>query len=145
MQTKMASFKPEVPISQVEHNMGTNFQRLYPCFVGRAIRGDKWQYCPMSIFFVENRRWPPLTGSKNDITYISACLHDSNKIPRLYPCFSRRLDYCGDCLTCGFVRNGRWRSATGSRNNITHSSAFIRDSNEIQLLYPCFRDRVTRQ
>ena len=48
MKTKMASFKPEVSLSQLVNNIGTKFQRLYQCFRGQATRGDKWQYCPMS-------------------------------------------------------------------------------------------------
>ena len=38
----------EVPISQFVNNIGTKFQRQYPCFRGRATREDKWQYYPMS-------------------------------------------------------------------------------------------------
>ena len=83
----MASFKPEVLISQLVDNMWTKFQRLYPCFRGWATRRDKWQYCPMSGY-IENRRWRWMTGSRNNITYISASIHDSNEIPTVIPMFS---------------------------------------------------------
>ena len=31
--------------------------------------------------YVEKQKWRPLTGSINDITYISASIHDGNEIP----------------------------------------------------------------
>jgi len=35
-----------------------------------------------------NQRWLPLTGSRYEITYISACIHNSNEIPTAIPMFS---------------------------------------------------------
>ena len=132
MTSKMASFKPEVPISQLVDDIGTKFQRLLPCFRGRATRRDKWQYCPMSEY-VENRRWRPLK-----VEMIKRILHlvytIATKFKRLYPCFwgrATRLDYCGDSTTCTFMRNWRWRPVTGSLFDIMHISSCIHDSNEI--------------
>ena len=87
MQTKMASIKPDAPIFQLVNNIGTKFQPPYPRFRGPATRGDKWHYCPTSRY-IENRRWRLLTGSRNDITYISACTHDSNETPTTIPMLS---------------------------------------------------------
>ena len=38
--------------------------------------------------------------------------------------------FCGDCTTCGFVRNQRWWPVTGIGLDIMHSSDRILDSNE---------------
>ena len=87
MKFKMALFKSEVPISQFVDYIGTKFHRLYPCFRDRTTRINKWQYCPMSGY-VENQRWWSKTGSRYDITHISACIHDRNEIPTAIPMFS---------------------------------------------------------
>ena len=69
--------------------IATTFQRLYPCFRGRATRRDWWKCSPTSGY-VGNQRWRPLTGSSSEITYISARMHDSNEIPTATLMFSRR-------------------------------------------------------
>ena len=48
--------------------------------MGRATPRDRWEYCPI-FECVLNQSWWPLTGSRNDITYTSASIHDSNEIP----------------------------------------------------------------
>jgi len=60
--------------------IATKFQRLYPCFRGQATRIDYWEYCTVCGHVV-NQRWRPLTGSRLEITFISARMHDSNEIP----------------------------------------------------------------
>ena len=42
----------------------------------------------MTCGFVRNRRWWPVTGSRHEITHISACLQVSNVIPTAIPVFS---------------------------------------------------------
>ena len=116
MKSKMASFKPEVPISQLVNNTGTKIQRLHPCFRGRTTWLDYCGDC-LTCGFVRNQRWPPKIGSRYGITHISACIHNSSYIPSAMPMFSgsdKRLDYCEDCPKCGFVRNQRWRILTYS-------------------------------
>jgi len=56
------------------------FQRLYPCFRGRATRRDKRENCPMPGY-AGNGRGRPFTGSWYDATSISASIHDSNDYP----------------------------------------------------------------
>ena len=63
------------------------FQRLYSCFRGRATRRDQQGYCLLSGH-VGNQRWRPLTGSRKDITHISAYIHGSNKLLTAIPMFS---------------------------------------------------------
>ena len=58
----------------------------YLCFRGRATRLDSCRDCP-TWGLVGNQRWRPFTGSRNDITYISACVHDSNEILTTIPMF----------------------------------------------------------
>jgi len=72
--------------------IATKLQQLYPCFRGQATRRDYWECSPMSRR-VGNQRWRPLTGSRQEITYISARIHDSNVIPTATPMFS------GSCNT----------------------------------------------
>ena len=116
MKSKLASFKPEVLISQLVDNIGAKFQRLYTrVFRGRATRRDKWPYYPMSGY-VGNQRWRPITGSRNDITQIWASMHDRNEIPTAISMFSgsgnktRLLQRLPDVWIC--IRNRRWRILT---------------------------------
>ena len=57
-----------------------------PCFRTRATQKTSIN-CPTPAY-VGNQRWRPLTGSRNDITYISASIHDSNEISTAMPVFS---------------------------------------------------------
>ena len=63
------------------------FQRLYPCFGCRATRLYHCGDC-LTFGFVMNQTWQPLTGSRYDITYISACIHNCNEILTTIPLFS---------------------------------------------------------
>jgi len=54
------------------------------------------------------KRWQTVSGSRDDMTHLSACIHDKNEIQRPHPCFrdqdqATRVDYCGDCPTCRLV------------------------------------------
>ena len=72
-------------IYQLVHMIAMKLQRLYPCFRGWVTQLD--YYCgdyPTSKFG-RNRRWWPATESRNDITFISAFIHDSNVIPTAIP------------------------------------------------------------
>jgi len=60
---------------------------------------------------VENKRCQPVTGSRYDITHLLVCIYDSNEIQIRCPSFrdrTTRIDYCGDCPTCGLVVIYRW-------------------------------------
>jgi len=59
---------------------------IRPCFRDQTTRKDYWEYCPM-LWYLVYQRWRPLTGSRKDITYISARIHDSNGIPNATPMF----------------------------------------------------------
>ena len=87
-----------------------------PMLSGLGNTESLWQY--YSIWFCRQSKMTAITGSRNDITYISASMYRiATKFQRLYPCFRgrvTRLDNRGDCLTCRFVRNRRWWSVTGS-------------------------------
>jgi len=82
--------KPEVNrtyrISLILYMIATKFQQLHPCFRDQATQIDYWEYYPMSGL-VGYQRWRPLTGSRQQITYISARIHDSNGIPKATPMF----------------------------------------------------------
>ena len=120
--------------------MATKFQRLYPCF---RVRATRLHYCGdcSTCGFVSNQRWRPVTGNIYDITQISASTHDCREIPTAVAMFSRSRYTTGlqkDCPTCGFVRN-QWRwPVTWSRDDITHISACIHDSNGIPTAIPMF-------
>ena len=85
--SKMAVSHLEILIAQLVHKKATKFQRLYLCFRGQATRLDHCRDCPTGILVV-NQRWRHVTGSRNDIMYISACIHDKNEIPTAIPLFS---------------------------------------------------------
>ena len=92
------------------YTIATKFLRLYPCFWGRATRLDNCGDYP-TCGWAGNRRWRSLTESRYDITHISARSYSSYEIPAAIPNFwgrATRLDYCGDCSTCRFVRSQRW-------------------------------------
>jgi len=55
-------------------------------FWGWVTRRDWWEYFLMSEYVVY-QRWRPLTGSRYEITYISARIHDSNEISTATPTF----------------------------------------------------------
>ena len=59
--------------------ISTKFQRLYLCFRGRATRLDYSRDCPI-CGFVRNQRWRPVTGSRYQITLISARIQNGNDI-----------------------------------------------------------------
>ena len=85
-ESKMAACKCKMLISQLVHNWTQDSKD--PCFRGQATRRDKWDYC------ANIKRWRPLTGSRYDITYVSAFIY-TTKLQRLYPCFwgrAARLD-----------------------------------------------------
>ena len=81
--------------------IATKFHRLYPCFRDRATRLDYCGDCP-TCGFVRIPRWRPITGSRYDITLISAGIHNCNAIPTATPMFlgsgDTTIDYRGDCL-----------------------------------------------
>jgi len=52
------------------------------------------RYCPLPGWVVY-QRWRPATGSGYRITYISACMHDSNEIPTAIPMFKRSSNMTG--------------------------------------------------
>ena len=83
--SKMVTCKCEMLISQLVHKIARNYQRLYPCFRSQATQRDKWKYCAKSGCVV-NQIWRPLTGSRYDIMYISAFIH--NETPTAIPMFS---------------------------------------------------------
>jgi len=96
---KMAAVKPEIHLSTFVHGIykllyiiATKFQRLYPCFWGWVTRRDWLEYCLMCEYVVY-QRWRPLTGSRYEITHITARIHDSNKISTATPTFSRSSNY----------------------------------------------------
>ena len=65
-----------------------------------------------------------------------------NEIPTVIPMFSLSSNttglYYGDYPTCGLVGNQRWRPLTGSRYDITYTSACIHHSNETPTVMPMF-------
>jgi len=61
---------------------------LYLCFRCQATGLDCSKHCCVSGW-VRNQRWRPVTGSEYGITFISACIHDSNEIPRAILMFSK--------------------------------------------------------
>ena len=67
-------------ISQLVDTIAIEFQRQYPKYQGWATRLDCCGDCP-TCGLVENQGRRPLTGSRKDITYISACIHNSYEIP----------------------------------------------------------------
>ena len=67
--------------------IATRSRRLCPCSQGRATRRDYTEYCPTSGYVGNQRRWP-YTGSRNEITFNSASMHDSNVISSAQPMFS---------------------------------------------------------
>jgi len=69
--------------------------------------------------YVINQIWRTLTGSRWDITYISARIHN-NEIPAATPMFpgsDNRYDQLGMlCVAMsGYIIKQRWRPLTGSR------------------------------
>jgi len=84
------------------------FQRLYQCFRGWATRLEVHFHLYLAVLnphtlvvhplknlmfgSVRNQRWLPLTGSRYEITQISASIHDRNEIPTAIPMFSRSGD-----------------------------------------------------
>ena len=79
------------------------------------------------------------SGSRNKITFISASIHDSNKISTAIPILSRSGNTKRLVGILSDVRiNRRWRPVPGSRNEITYVSASIHDSNEISTAIPMF-------
>jgi len=55
-----------------------------PMFRGQTTGINNWACCPMSGYVVKQTGWP-LTGSRWDITYITARIYDSNEIPMAIP------------------------------------------------------------
>ena len=92
-------------ISQLLYKIATKFQRYNTHFLGRTTRLDYCGDCP-TCGFVRNQRWRPLTGSRNDITHISACMHYHNESPTTISMFSgsgnktRLLRRLPDALIC---------------------------------------------
>jgi hypothetical protein len=83
---KMALAKPEVPVSQLLYKIAKKFQRLTPCFRGRA---TQWCYRKRSTSKseVKNSRW---RLPKPDVP-LSQLLHKiAKKFQRLTPCFRGR-------------------------------------------------------
>jgi len=83
----------------------------------------------------KNQRWWPGTGSRYEITYVSACTHDSNKLPIAMPMFSMSSNTSAwtdlNTAVCQSEKSKMVALAvTGSAYEITCSSA-MRDSNKI--------------
>ena len=70
-------------IYQLVYIIATKFQRLYPCFRGRATRFD---YCGdgPTCWFVKNWRWWPVTGSIYDISVSKLVYTIATILQRLY-------------------------------------------------------------
>jgi len=70
--------------------IATKFLRIYLCFRCRVTQTDWSKHCRLARW-VRNQRWRPVNGSGYEITYISACMRDSNNIafpvPRRYLLF----------------------------------------------------------
>jgi len=120
--SKMAAEKTKLNVAQFLHTIATKFQRLYPCFRGRASRLDYSEECSMcgklrNQIWRQNEEtslitdrcliqqevlngthlifiwvWLTITGSRYEITYISASTHDINEILTAIPMFSRSGD-----------------------------------------------------
>jgi len=100
-------------------------------------------------------RWRTVTGSGYEITYISACMRNSNEIPTAIPMFSMSSNMHNwtdpNIAVCrgGCMNNQRWRSITGNGYGITYISACIHDSNKIpthsQILGCCLYSRNRRE
>ena len=80
---KMAA---DTRISAYIHD-SNNIPTAMPCFRDQETRRNKWEYCLMSGYVV-NQRWRSLIGSILEITHISAGIQDSNKNPMTIPMFS---------------------------------------------------------
>ena len=76
----ISASKLQTRISQLVYNIAITFKRLYPCFRGQATQVNYNRRDSQMCGLVE-KRWRPLTRNRNNITYISACIHDSNAIP----------------------------------------------------------------
>ena len=112
----------------------SSFLTFFYSFYFATVNGCLYIACSLYI-------WRPFTGSRYVITFTLVCIHDSKEIPAAIPMFwgrATRLDYCGDCTTCGLFGNEIWRPFTGSRYVITFTLACIHDSNEIPTAIPMF-------
>ena len=70
-------------MSHLVHKAALKFQQLYPCFeVGQQKRQEG---ILSDVSVCRKSKMVALTGSRNDITYISAPIHDSNEIPTAIP------------------------------------------------------------
>ena len=83
----MAALKFQLHKSQLVYMIITKFQRIYPCFQGRAT-GLDYSGSSLACALEGNQRWRPVTGRRKDITNISACAHVSNEILTAIPMFS---------------------------------------------------------
>jgi len=70
--SKMASFTPAIPISQLVDKIETKFKLLF--FLGPSIQWD-YQYSRTTIPEVRNYRW---RSSNQKHSYLSACRNHSN-------------------------------------------------------------------
>ena len=97
------------------------------------------------LVYVVYQRWRLLTGSRNDITYISASKHDSNEIPEAILMFlgSKNTERQVGILSDVWVF--RQSKMAAINREITYISASIHDkTTKFQRLNPCFRNRATR-
>jgi len=88
------------------------------------IQLDWSEHCRVSGW-VRNQRWRSVTGSGNEITYISEII---TKFQRLYLCFrcqATEIDWLKHSRLSGWVSNQRWRSVTGSGYGLTYILAGI--------------------
>jgi hypothetical protein len=79
---KTPPLKQEISISHLD-----NLYRQYPRFLGRIAGRNPREFRSISGN-VENLEWWSVTGSKKNVTFLSASIHDSNGTPMAIPMFS---------------------------------------------------------
>ena len=84
---KMAAVRPDVIMMSWFERDVTKFPTESQIFWGPATRWQILEYSSTSGWLV-NQRWLPLTGSTYAMSYISACIWDSNEIPTAASTFS---------------------------------------------------------
>ena len=104
--SKMAARK-NVSTSQLAHKMATNFQRLCPCFRCQATCLNSGKLC-LTFGCFKLQRWQQKLKTICKITtYISAPIHDNNKIPTTILRFSgvRQHDWIIENKVQGFYES----------------------------------------
>jgi len=97
----------------------------------------------MSGYFV-NQRWRPFTGSRYEITYISALIHDSNEISTSTPTFSRTSNSVKLVPILPNV-NGSLKSKMAAVKPEVHVSQLVHMiESKFQRLIPCFGEWPTQ-